>query len=536
MNKHLRSIGLLAATTALLAACGGGGGEDDDDNGNNQTYSIVGSITGLTTSGLVLQNNGAAVTVASGATQTTLASNVSSGATYSVTVQTQPAGQNCTVANGSGTVSGNVSNIAITCTAVSTATYNVGGTITGYTGSGLGLRLNGQTGATFNTTPTSGAASFGFAAELATGAAYTVNVAAQPTNPVQRCTVNSGGAGTIGAADVSNVNVVCTDSVPYTVSGTVAGLTGIGLSLGMGYTGAAAPEVLDVVAGATSFEFAAELPANGAFTVGIRTQPAGQACVIARSRGSSSVAVTDVAVVCADHVANPLRGTYSLLTDEGRQYLNFNADGTFTTALIHNDTGCNATGDTRNGNGVEHGVFEWNQATGAFSLPIAPVIDNNGECGFANAESFADSFDGSLQRAGNTLVVQSDGEDDLDFTAEVSPDPATSLTGAYVGEGNNGVVLVLHADNTYMVAETQGRGATLIGQERGCYLATATDITFSVGGDCRPDGLDSYDLNGAFGAGPFSGTVTSIGPVPYVIENATTVVIGPFRYRRTAPN
>ncbi|MCP5501119.1 MAG: hypothetical protein H7A25_14520, partial [Leptospiraceae bacterium] len=81
------------------------------------TYTIGGSISGLTASGLVLQNNaGDNLTVASGATSFTFATPVASGATYAVTVQTHPTGQTCVVGSGSGTVaSANVTNVSITC-------------------------------------------------------------------------------------------------------------------------------------------------------------------------------------------------------------------------------------------------------------------------------------------------------------------------------------------------------------------------------------------------------------------------------------
>ena len=43
---------------------------------------------------------------------------LASGSAYSVTVKTNPAGQTCSVANGSGTVgSSGVTNVAVTCTA-----------------------------------------------------------------------------------------------------------------------------------------------------------------------------------------------------------------------------------------------------------------------------------------------------------------------------------------------------------------------------------------------------------------------------------
>ena len=55
------------------------------------------------------------------------------GAAYSVTVKTNPAGQTCSVATGRGrSRPANVTNVAVTCTSVST--YSVGGNVTGLSG------------------------------------------------------------------------------------------------------------------------------------------------------------------------------------------------------------------------------------------------------------------------------------------------------------------------------------------------------------------------------------------------------------------
>ena len=78
-------------------------------------YTVGGSVTGLTGTGLVLQNNGGdnrAVT-ANGAF--TFATSVGAGSPYNVTVFTQPTGQTCTVINGSGTANADVTNVAVNC-------------------------------------------------------------------------------------------------------------------------------------------------------------------------------------------------------------------------------------------------------------------------------------------------------------------------------------------------------------------------------------------------------------------------------------
>jgi hypothetical protein len=99
------------------------------------TYSIGVSVTGMTTNGLALQLNGTddlAITLNAAATFSTP---VAAGASDAVTVKTQPSGQTCTVANGSGTVgSANVTNVAVTCSnTVATGKYTVTANVTGLT-------------------------------------------------------------------------------------------------------------------------------------------------------------------------------------------------------------------------------------------------------------------------------------------------------------------------------------------------------------------------------------------------------------------
>lgn len=83
-------------------------------------YAIGGSVSGLTGSGLVLQDNGGDdLAVAAGATSFAFATPVASGAAYAVSVKAQPMGpaQTCVVAAGNGTVgSAAVAAPTVTCT------------------------------------------------------------------------------------------------------------------------------------------------------------------------------------------------------------------------------------------------------------------------------------------------------------------------------------------------------------------------------------------------------------------------------------
>ena len=84
------------------------------------TYSIGGSVTGLSGSGLVLQNNGGDALGVSANGAFTFATKLVTGANYAVTVKTHPAGQSCKVTSGSGTVAtSNVINVAVACSAAS---------------------------------------------------------------------------------------------------------------------------------------------------------------------------------------------------------------------------------------------------------------------------------------------------------------------------------------------------------------------------------------------------------------------------------
>ena len=81
------------------------------------TYTIGGTVSGLTGTGLVLQNNGGDNRAVTADGAFTFATAIGAGAAYGVTVLTQPSGQTCTAQNGSGTANANVTNVAVSCVA-----------------------------------------------------------------------------------------------------------------------------------------------------------------------------------------------------------------------------------------------------------------------------------------------------------------------------------------------------------------------------------------------------------------------------------
>lgn len=194
------SLGLAGV---LLAGCGGG----DGDNGTSPppsagVFSVGGTVSGLgagktvtlqnlATDDLTLTANGNFVFV----------TRMDSGVAYAVTVKTQPSGQRCSVLQGTGTATANVSNVQVRCENLPAATYTVGGAVTGLNGGTLVLQNNG--GDALSITSNGG---FTFATAVAGGAAYAVTVRTQPVG--QSCTVRNG-AGTVAAANVGSVEVNC---------------------------------------------------------------------------------------------------------------------------------------------------------------------------------------------------------------------------------------------------------------------------------------------------------------------------------------
>lgn len=197
MNKKLLAIATLGASLAL-AACDG----SNEAPRRAPFVTIGGTATGL--AGLVtLQNNGGnglAVAADGPFTFTTL---FAPGAAYAVAVQAQPAGQTCSIRNGSGTASGNVTSIALEC--VSNPT--IGGTISGLSGT-LILQNNGG-----NSFSTAANGPFSFTASVAPGAAYAVSVQTQPAG--QTCSITNA-AGT-ATGNVTNVAVLCETPAAFSI-------------------------------------------------------------------------------------------------------------------------------------------------------------------------------------------------------------------------------------------------------------------------------------------------------------------------------
>jgi hypothetical protein len=130
MKSFNRAAALASVCTlaSLLAACGGGGGGGGGGyGGGGGSYTVGGTVSGLAGNGLVLLNNsGDALNVKTSSGSFTFATAIANGKTYDVTVQTQPSGQTCTLANASGTMGASmVTNVGVSCAFTASGTNQV---------------------------------------------------------------------------------------------------------------------------------------------------------------------------------------------------------------------------------------------------------------------------------------------------------------------------------------------------------------------------------------------------------------------------
>lgn len=287
---QLRAI-VIASVTMLAAACSNGRGSVADPAPAEPPalYTVTAEVIGLQGVGLTLRNNGADEIAITSDGAIEFATQLPDGATYSVTIERQPSGpeQSCTIADGAGRVAGSNVVINVSCTTSAPASYLLGGTVTGLTGSGL--TLDNGAGETLAIVADG---EFAFLAPLPEGASYEVRVSAQPRAPSQVCTI-ANATGTIDANDVTNIRVTCAAN-SFALGGIVSGLLGEGLELQNGGVALA-------IENNGPFRFPQRIADGVAYEVGVRTQPSNprQSCSVANGVGTFAGSdVSNIAVAC----------------------------------------------------------------------------------------------------------------------------------------------------------------------------------------------------------------------------------------------
>lgn len=218
-----KPIALLIASllAALVTGCGSDGGGSGTVPATS-TYTVSGSVSGISVSGLKLTNNVANEITVNAAGAFTFTTRLATGKTYNVQVSQNPTApvQTCTVLNNAGTIAGaNITDVNVVCSVLTLTIQGISNTAPGQTPtvtfhvSSNGVPVN------ILTTP--------FASLIATIAGPTTDYASYWQARIQ----GSGVVGTLIAVDapagVFNYTFPATGAIPLTATGSYAiGLEG----------------------------------------------------------------------------------------------------------------------------------------------------------------------------------------------------------------------------------------------------------------------------------------------------------------------
>ena len=521
----LSRVAALALCGAALVAC------DSIKDVATENYTdlpppnvlLGGTVTGLGNSPLVLQNNGAANRSFSMTNQVTMGA-VPLGSSYNVTVFTQPEGRTCDVANGSGTATGPVSNIQVTCVVNDgIATYNVSGTVSGGAVGTDGLQVTLTTLDGAETIDIgAGTTSFAFAMPVFDLSDYTVSATYPGAGGVtSNCSV-ANGTGAIVGADVTNANV---NSCEFTIGGTVGfhffnppgplGAGGVTLAL-HDAVGVELETVNVATAGAYSFLTPRESNVQARYTVAVKEHPAGQHCVLGNAGNASLVTAGNVnlAVTCGNipPAPNVLTGTYRL--DSALAYLSFFDNGTFLYGV---------QGEDADESGVEQGFYSLN-CCGPGSLFFIVTSDGNGEAGLSDASAdfgFV-SATSTVKSAGPpatlSFVV---GGAARNFT-EVLSSTAGQLAGAWVGATSPRALVYDSVEGTAFHMGVNG----VSNLQNVCLLidnpaAASGSYVQDRNAQCRPEGVAVMDTAPRW----FTGGLPGSPPIPQRASEPTSFAV-----------
>ncbi len=289
------------------------------------------------------------------------------------------------------------------------AIYNVGGSISGLTASGLSLGVSGN-----SVTVAAGASTFQLPNPFVTGAAYTVGVLAQPQG--QSCSV-AAGTGTIGSTAITSVQVTCSVN-SYSIGGTMTALSASGLVLSNG------TDTLPVPLGTSSFTLPTKVASGGAYSVMIQQQPTGLSCQLVNATGTvSAAAITNILVVCGQWSWQSGANTTGAAGVYGMQDMAAagNVPGARAAAVSGRDSSGNlwlfggggAQGDLNDLWQYAPGSGEWTWISGAATANASGSYVTQGSTAPGNAPGARESATSWIDRAGNLWLFGGLGYDSV---------------------------------------------------------------------------------------------------------------------------
>ncbi len=332
-NKFL-ILFILMLSSFYLTACGApsapattGTGSSTGTGTTGATFTVGGTVSGLNLGqSITLQNNSGDDLTVSANGLFTFAAPVNDKSTYNIGVSTQPAGETCSVLNNSGTInSSSIVNVAVNCIdTTSGIPYSISGTVSGLTeidnsvvlkiGDGSGNNL-GSTTIKYNSTDATASpvspVPFTFLTSFANGSQYAVTVGSASNG--KTCSVLNS-SGTIDSSNIVSVAVNCittTAGKPYSVSGTVSGLTqlsdsvvlkigdGAGNNLGSTTIKYNSPDATASPVSPVPFTFPISFADSSQYAVTVSNASNGKTCTISNASGTIDKSnVVSVYVVC----------------------------------------------------------------------------------------------------------------------------------------------------------------------------------------------------------------------------------------------
>ncbi|WP_156781834.1 hypothetical protein [Leptospira tipperaryensis] len=245
----------------------------------SESYSVSITVSGLSGSGLILQNNGSdSLSIVSNGSFS-FSNSLNSGSSYNVTVFQNPStpSQICSVSNGAGLIaSSSISNISVVC---STNSYSISGNVTGLAGGSLVLKNNGT-----DDLAISANGSFSFPTPIASGSTYSVTVAQNPNSPSQVCSVGNA-SGSVSGSNITNIAIACVDS--YSIGGSVTVEGGVlnGNIVVTNSTNGDSKTVLTTSSFPYNFTMSSSLSSGSAYNLNV-SSPSGQTCRISLFKGA----------------------------------------------------------------------------------------------------------------------------------------------------------------------------------------------------------------------------------------------------------
>jgi 6-phosphogluconolactonase (cycloisomerase 2 family) len=448
-----RIVGALVISL-LLASCGGGGGTD------TPSYSIGGSLSGLTAGGLMLSNGGETLTVAAGSGQFRFPSTRPQGASYNIGLQSQPLGLACAIQRSSGTIgSADVSDISVVC---SPSVYSVGGSIDGLHSTGLMLN-NGRESLLI----AAGASEYSLPSSVS-GSAYGIAIQSQPFG--ETCSLSS----TTGAAQPntqSRVDLFCQAHMVYAASD-ISNRLDLFSILGSGvlsaadsvhidtefyprrlmtspdgrhlYVAAAGSDVIDEFTIATDGGLAAASQvdmATGGIPTGIAIAPDGKHAYVSSARSGSIW----MYAVRAGGGLSPM-STVSIPAGRGTYGLAVTLDGKWLYAANANDATISMFSIGLDGLLTPLSVPSVSTGSTPYNIVISPLgqYAYSINYGAGSVRTFAIQPDGSLARIpGFDVSTGSDGPTDIVFSADGRNAYVSNFNGNSIAQYSIGVDGVL---------------------------------------------------------------------------------------------